>query len=314
MFEYVTEAFETMVGVTYASVVEPLLYALGGMSWAERAFDATGFFVGGLAQVIAIVLICWPLEKLAPAQSIRDSRNVRTDVIYTLLNKLGLLPLFTFGVLLALVTPLDAWLRFHGYNPWSLEDLFPGLFAAPAINLLLYVLILDFAEYWRHRLQHRVHWWWQLHAMHHAQRDMTFWTDDRNHLLDEILAGLWLAVIALAIGIPPQQFPIALFITKFIESLSHANVRWNFGWLKYLVVSPQFHRVHHAIGIGHEGPQKGKNFSVVFAFWDKLFSTEDFRDHYPATGVRDQETEQRNYGIGFWETQWLGFKRLWGRA
>jgi sterol desaturase/sphingolipid hydroxylase (fatty acid hydroxylase superfamily) len=314
MIDWLLQQFESAVGFVYTSVVEPALFALGWMSWAERAFDATSFFVGGLLQVIAIIAICWPLERVAPAQRIVDRRNVSTDVIYTLVNKLGLLPLFTFGLLLALLTPLDAWFRLRGYAPWSLEDLIPNLFAAPALNLVLYVLILDFAEYWRHRLQHRLQWWWQLHALHHAQRDMTFWTDDRNHVLDELIAGLWFAMIALLIGVPPQQFPLVLFVTKFVESLSHANVRWNFGSLKYVIVSPQFHRVHHAIGVGHEGARHGANFSVVFSFWDKLFGTADFRNAYPATGVRDQDTHQRNYGIGFWETQWLGFKRLMGRA
>jgi sterol desaturase/sphingolipid hydroxylase (fatty acid hydroxylase superfamily) len=314
MFDFLTTQFEALVGLVFSTAVEPLLFALGWMSWVERAFDATAFLIGGVLQVIAVIVFLLPLERLVPVQRIANPRNVRTDVIYTLVNKLGLLPLLTFGVIFLLLTPLDAWLRLQGYAPWSLEDLLPALFAVPALNLLLYVLILDFGEYWRHRLQHRLHWWWQLHALHHAQRDMTFWTDDRNHVLDELLAAVWIALIALAIGVPPQQFPLVLFATKFIESLSHANLRWNFGPLKYVLVSPQFHRVHHAIGIGHEGPTQGKNFAVVFSFWDKLFATADFRDEYPATGIRDQDTVGRHYGINFWETQWLGFKRILGRA
>jgi len=309
MIETLEHAFEALVGWTYTTLVDPLVYALGLMSWAERAFDATGFFVGGLLQVIATAAICLPLERLAPAQTIAERRNVRTDIIFTLINKLGIVPLFTFALLLLLLTPLDGWLRLHGIAPWSLEDALPALAGLPLLSLLLYVLILDFAEYWRHRFQHRLDWWWQLHALHHAQRDMTFWTDDRNHIVDEFIAALWMAVIALAIGVPPAQFPLLLFLTKFVESLSHANLRWNLGPLRYLIVSPQFHRVHHGIGVGHEGSQQGVNFSLVFAFWDKLFGTADFRDAYPATGVRDQ-LDGRNYGMGFWETQWLGLQRL----
>jgi sterol desaturase/sphingolipid hydroxylase (fatty acid hydroxylase superfamily) len=224
-------------------------------------------------------------------------------------NKLGVIPLLTFAALLLVFSPLDAWLRTLGYSPWSLEDFWPGLSAMPGLSLCLYVLILDFSEYWRHRFQHRLNWWWELHSLHHAQRDMTFWTDDRNHIADELLAAFWLAAVALAIGVPPQQFPLVLFATKMIESLSHANVRWNFGWLKPLVVSPQFHRVHHGIIGGQDGAARGVNFGVVFAFWDKLFRTADLRNDYPATGVRDQ-LQGRNYGEGFWETQWLGFSRL----
>lgn len=309
IYDTLEHAFEAIVGWVYATFVDPLVYALGVMSWAERAFDATGFFVAGVLQVIATALICIPLERLRPVQTISDRRQVRTDVIFTLVNKLGLIPLFTFAALLALVSPLEASLRLHGYAPWSLEDVWPALAALPALSLLLYIVVLDFAEYWRHRLQHRLDWWWQLHALHHAQRDMTFWTDDRNHVLDEVLAAFWLSAVALLIGVPPQQFPLVLFVLKLIESLSHANLRWNFGPLKYLLVSPQFHRVHHGIIIGHEGAQRGVNFGVIFTFWDKLFGTADFRDAYPATGVRDQ-LEGHDYGTGFWETQWLGFSRL----
>ena len=311
--EWATQAFETVVGWLFINAVQPILFSLDRMSWSERAFDATGFFVGGLLSIIAIAVVCAPLERMAPAQTVADARNRRTDIVFTFINKLGLLPLLSFGLLLALFTPVDAWLRLHGFAPFSLEDAAPSLAALPFVSVLLYVLVIDFFEYWRHRLQHRLHWWWQLHALHHAQRDMTFWTDDRNHVLDEIIAAFWLATIALLMGVPPAQFPLVIFATKFIGSLSHANLRWNFGPLKYVLVSPQFHRVHHAIGLGHEGARQGVNFAVMFSFWDKLFGTADYRDEYPATGIRDQITG-RNYGTTFWETQWLGFKRLFNRA
>ena len=309
MMDDLEQALESMVGWAYTTLVDPMIFSLGLMSWAERAFDATAFLVGGVLTVIATALICIPIEKLAPAQQISDRKQVRTDVLFTLINKLGVLPLFSFAALLVLWSPVEAWLRLKGFSPWSLEDVWPGLNAHPGLSLVLYVVILDLSGYWQHRFQHRFNWWWQLHCLHHAQRDMTFWTDDRNHVLDELLGAFWMAAVALAIGVPPQQFPLLLFITKFMESLGHANVRWNFGWLKQVLVSPQFHRVHHGISIGHEGDTQGVNFGVVFSFWDKLFATADFRDTYPATGVQDQLHGQ-HYGDGFWETQWLGFVRL----
>ncbi|MBC7710660.1 MAG: sterol desaturase family protein [Rhizobacter sp.] len=307
--EFLEQAFESLVGGVYTTLVDPTIYSLGLMSWAERAFDATAFFVGGLLQVIATAALCLPLERVAPAQTISDQRHVRTDVLFTFANKVGLFPLFAFAALWVLFKPFESWLRLQGVTPWSLEDLWPALAGMPGLSLLFYIVILDLAGYWLHRAQHQLNWWWQLHALHHAQRDMTFWTDDRNHIADELLSAFWMAMVALAIGVPPQQFPLLLFATKFMESLSHANIRWNFGPLKYLLVSPQFHRVHHAISIGHEGQHRGVNFAVVFSFWDKLFATADFRDSYPATGVADQ-LHGRHYGDGFWETQWLGFVRL----
>ena len=59
---------------------------------------------------------------------------------------------------------------------------------------MLYAIILDFADYWRHCLSHQFRWWWALHSLHHAQRQMTFWSDDRNHLLDDLIAFVWFGV------------------------------------------------------------------------------------------------------------------------
>ena len=129
--------------------------------------------------------------------------------------------------------------------PPTLEGLFPFLLASQVLTFCLYAAILDFADYWRHRLSHMFRWWYALHSLHHAQRQMTFWSDDRNHILDDLIAFFWFMTIGLLIGIPPMQFPLLVLVLRFIESLSHANVRLSFGWLgDRLAVSPRFHRLH----------------------------------------------------------------------
>ena len=100
---------------------------------------------------------------------------------------------------------------------------------------------------------------------------------------------------------------------QLMESLSHANVKLSFGPFKRLVVSPQFHRYHHTIGVGHEsfgpGSLGGHNFAVLFPLWDIVFRSARFDDRYEPTGIRDQ-LSGRDYGRGFWAQQWLGLKRL----
>ena len=135
--------------------------------------------------MLAVVL--GALEKWRPVEVWADRRPVRVDVIYTLLVRLGVLPLAIFFLLLPLVDGLDGWLRLHGFIPPKLEDAFPALFAHPFVSFLAYLVILDFVLYWLHRAQHGFGFWWALHALHHSQREMTFWTDDRNHLLDMVL-------------------------------------------------------------------------------------------------------------------------------
>jgi sterol desaturase/sphingolipid hydroxylase (fatty acid hydroxylase superfamily) len=148
----------------------------------------------------------------------------------------------------------------------------------------VYALILDCADYWRHRLSHSFRSWYALHALHHAQRQMSFWSDDRNHLLDDLIAALWFGVVGLAIGIPPLQFPLLFLFMRFIESLSHANIKLSFGWLgDRLIVSPRFHRLHHGL---RAAGRNSCNYGAVFPTWDILFRTADFSDEYAPTGDR----------------------------
>ena len=118
-----------------------------------------------------------------------------------------------------------------GYIPPDLEMIFPPLFGHPVLTFFIYALILDFADYWRHRFSHTYRAWYALHALHHAQRQMSFWSDDRNHIFDDLISFLWFFVIGLAIGIPPLQFPLLMLVLRFVESLSHANIKLSFGRL-----------------------------------------------------------------------------------
>ena len=298
----------------FESVVQPLVFHLGMVSWLESAFDATEIFMIGAAEVAGLAIVLGALEKWRPVEVWADRRPVRVDVVYTLLVRLGVLPLAIFFLLLPVVEGLDGWLRMRDFIPPKLEDAFPALFDHPVASFVAYLVILDFALYWLHRAQHAFGWWWALHALHHSQREMTFWTDDRNHLLDMVLTDLALAVVALLVGVAPGQFVAIVAVTRAVESLSHANLRLSFGRVgERLLVSPRFHRVHHAIGLGHEGGRHGCNFAVLFPAWDHLFGTASTIREYPATGIRDQ-LHGRDYGEGFWRQQWLGLKRLAGRA
>jgi sterol desaturase/sphingolipid hydroxylase (fatty acid hydroxylase superfamily) len=310
----VTEAFAQLQGMLFEHVILPSLYALGFMDVAEAAFDATGFVLLGGIQIALIYGLLRPLEAWRPAERWSDRRPVRTDVLYTFLNRLGIVPIGIYVLLAPLVDRLDAQLRALGYIPPNLEDLIPALAASPLAAFCAYLLVLDLADYWRHRLQHRWRIWWALHSLHHSQRQMTFWNDDRNHLLDEVIAGFWFAGVAFLIGVPPGQFVLAVMLTRFVESLSHANVRLSFGAIgERLLVSPRFHRTHHGIGIGHEGRRHGCNFATLFPLWDIVFGTANFRHRGAATGISDQ-LEGREYGETFVAQQWLGLKRLFGRA
>jgi sterol desaturase/sphingolipid hydroxylase (fatty acid hydroxylase superfamily) len=297
----------------FQTLLLPGLYEAGLMHWEEDAFEWLDFALFGAATVLVSWLVCRPLEAALPVERRAPGApsTVGTDVAYTLLNRLGLVPLLAFVILQPLQTAWSASLADLGVIPPTLETMIPGLRQWPLVTFALYVVIIDFAEYWRHRLQHRFGWWWALHSVHHAQRQMTFWTDDRNHLIDDLIAGFWFAGVAVVIGVPPGQFPLLLLVMRVMESLSHANVRLDFGRLGgRLVVSPHFHRVHHALDhdAGPGARAHGVNFGVLLPVWDMLFGTARFGGAYPPTG--DRSGSERLATGSWWGTQVEGARRL----
>ncbi|MCA3251918.1 MAG: sterol desaturase family protein [Rubrivivax sp.] len=302
------------------------MYGAGLGNLLEDGYRATGWLLVGLLQIALMLLVIGRLERWRPVEPVSDRAAVRTDVVYTLVHRLGLFRVVLFFCIDPLWTALAGQLRLHGLAAWSLDGLWPGVTDVALVSFLMYLVLFDFVDYWLHRGQHRFGWWWQMHALHHSQRQMTMWTDNRNHLLDDVLRDSVFVLVALAVGVPPGQFVAVVAVTQLVESLSHANVRLDFGRLgARLLVGPRFHRLHHAIGLGHEstgpGSLGGHNFAVLFPLWDLLFGTA----HYGAgdvrsapiepTGIRDQPPEGggRDYGRGFWSQQWLGLLRLAGR-
>ena len=202
------DPFDLAAGWLQEHLLIPLLYAAGLMQWEDVSYGWALFAVYGACQVVLTFAVCVPLERWRPVERWPDGHAVWVDVFYTVISRVGVLPLFTFVLFYRAQVAVNGFFADHGFVPPTLERLLPVLLGQPVLTLALYAIILDGADYWRHRLSHRFGWWWALHSLHHAQRQMTFWSDDRNHVLDDLIAALWFGVIALAIGVPPLQFPL----------------------------------------------------------------------------------------------------------
>ena len=322
--DWLTDQFATLQQWLFETAVQPLVYAIGLGGRVEDAFDGTGWLLVGLIQIAVLVAVIGPLQRWRPVEPVIDRRAIRTDVVYTLIHRLGLFRLAMFFAVEPLFDDLLGMVRGAGWGTAHLDELWPGVTDVPWIAFLIYLVVLDGVEYLIHRGQHRFRWWWALHSLHHSQRQMTMWSDNRNHLLDDLIHDAIIVVVAQLIGVAPGQFIAIVAFTQLSESLQHANLRLGFGALgERLWVSPRFHRVHHSIGIGHEsgGPKTlgGHNFGVLLPWWDMLLRTANFEDRYDATGIRDQvEPDERgrvrDYGRGFWAQQWLGLRRLAGKG
>jgi sterol desaturase/sphingolipid hydroxylase (fatty acid hydroxylase superfamily) len=317
--DWLVDVFSSAQQALFEAAVQPALFALGLGNLLEDGFEATAWLLVGALQIAVLLAVVGPLQRWRPVEAVTDRATIRTDVLYTLIHRLGAFRVLLFFTLEPFFDDAFGMLRTAGYGTFHLDQLWPGVTDVAVVSLLIYLVVFDFVGYWTHRGQHQIGWWWRLHSLHHAQRQMTMWSDNRNHLLDDVLVDVIVVLVAQAIGVPPGQFIAIVALTQLSESFQHANVRVCFGAVgERLWVSPRFHRFHHAIGLGHESAGQntlgGRNFGILLPIWDTIFGTANFEDRYEPTGVRDQVEKSRNYGQGFVSQQWLGLKRLVGLA
>ena len=319
ILEALANAFGTVQSELFEAVVQPAMFSLGFANFLDDGFDATGWLLVGLLQLVVLVAVIGPLQRWRPVEAVSDPATVRVDMLYTVIHRLGLFRVILFFSVAPWFDALFGTLRVAGWETFHLDAVWPGVTDQPVASLLIYLLAIDFCNYGVHRGQHRFEWWWRLHSLHHSQRQMTMWSDNRNHLLDDLIRDSLMVVIAQLIGIAPGQFVAIVALTQLSENFQHANLRVWFGRVgERLWVSPRFHRLHHSVGIGHESAGRetlgGANFGVLLPWWDMLFGTANFEKRFDPTGVRDQVEQGRDSGRGFWSQQWLGLKRLAGKA
>ncbi len=308
--EWLTKLFNQLLTTLFESVVQPSLFSLGLAHWVEAAYDTTFWLLIGILEVTLLAIVLGAVERWKPVEPVSDKKTIRIDFLYTVLHRLGAFGLVVFALIQPAMDSIKSALTMRGWQPVQLDSIWPGVTDVAWVSFLLYLVVLDFFDYWIHRAQHRWQWWWELHALHHSQRQMTIWSDNRNHLLDDLIRDALFAMLALFLGVAPAQFVGLIVVSRVMQSLQHGNIRWQFPmFFEKLIVSPSFHRLHHAIGLGHEGRQFGCNFGVLFSFWDRLFASADFRPGFVPTGVRDQ-LDGRNYGTGFWQQQYFAIIRL----
>ncbi|MFN7835087.1 MAG: sterol desaturase family protein [Burkholderiaceae bacterium] len=309
-----SEYFSLAQNGLFETLVQPVLFKLGLMEYAEIAFDGTEWFLWGLIEIGCIAVFAKSAERWWPAEkaesSVERRQAIRIDMLYTIFHRLGLFTLLVFFTVVPLFDSLEMLLRSFDIDRPNLESWWPALQNHPLPAFFVYLFLLDGLDYWIHRYQHRSRRWWGLHSLHHSQRHMTVWSDNRNHLLDDAIRDILMAFAALLLGVPPGQFIGLVVVSRLAQSLQHGNLRWHFGrWGGRLLVSPCYHRLHHAMGEGHEGPARGCNFAVLFPVWDWLFGTADWRIRYQPTGISDQ-MQGAEYGQGFWMQQRLGLQRF----
>ena len=138
------------------------------------------------------------------------------------------------------------------------------------ILLIAGILVGDFFSYWSHRLRHRCGILWNFHAIHHSQTKLNFFTKNRFHDLDTMI-DLTLRILPLLIlNASWTVLGIYYAISLAHFRLYHSGIRGNYGLLRYVVVTPQSHRIHHARAQRH----RNCNYGTFFSIWDFAFGTQ----------------------------------------
>ena len=156
-----------------------------------------------------------------------------------------------------------------------------------AAQIVIVILLSDFIGWFHHWVRHKVPLFWEFHKIHHSQREMNYFCDYRIHPVDALIARTigFIPFYSLDLDIAIPTFVAWEVIRIWYTNFTHANLKTNYGWLRYFLVTPQSHRIHHSIEERHFD----KNFAVVFSIWDFIFKTQhlDF-DDYPDTGIPDE--------------------------
>lgn len=296
--------------------VVPTLAALHLQNLSGNPEDiAEAVMLGGI-QFFIIALVFRPLESLIPIERWTDRRSTRIDIQYTLIALLGLLPLFSYLALTPLINYLGGGETFStgvGTDPViHITHWFPVLNQHPLLLFLVYYLIYDFVYYWMHRTQHAIPWLWALHSLHHSQRQVSCWTNDRDCYLAGALESVVLASVGLLIGVAPNEFALLMLLGELVQNFSHANVRIGFGLIfEKILVAPKFHRLHHMRVDPSHPTLHNCNFSQAFPLWDILFGTALYGGAIRPTGVCDPVIDADN-GRGLIAQQLETLKRFWG--
>ncbi|MBI3187950.1 MAG: sterol desaturase family protein [Gammaproteobacteria bacterium] len=245
-----------------------------------------GFFLGVLA-----VMAIW--EVMAPKRALTVSKALRWA------NNLGLV--FFNSFILRLVFPAAAVgvAAFAAEHGWGLLN----YYALPTgLAIVLAIVAMDFIIYLQHVLVHAVPALWRLHRVHHADLDYDVTTGARFHTLEIILSMLIKFATIVVLGAPVVAVIIFEVILNAMAMFNHGNVglpTWLDTPLRWFIVTPDMHRVHHSI----EDDETNSNFGFNLSWWDRLFGT--YRDqprggHQGMTiGIRKfRDTQQATWITG----------------
>ena len=237
-----------------------------------------GIFFG-----VLITMAVW--ELVAARRELCHSRPRRwfVNLGMAVLGALAVRLLFPAAAMgMALIAQREGW---GLLNRWELHRL---------LSIGLSVVLLDFAIYLQHVMFHAVPALWRLHMVHHADRDFDVTTGIRFHPIEILLSVVVKFGVVVSLGTPPEAVLLFAVLLNTTAMFNHGNVRLPGGidrWLRWIVVTPDMHRVHHSVVV----EESNSNFGFNLPWWDRLMGT--YRER-PAAGHRGMRLGVQNLEEG----------------
>ncbi|MDH3610096.1 MAG: sterol desaturase family protein [Gammaproteobacteria bacterium] len=215
-----------------------------------------GFFIAVLG-----IMAVW--EILVPRRALNVSKSIRW------MNNLGIVALNT--IILRLIFPAAAvgMAALADTQDWGILN----YIQSPIwLAVIVSVIIMDAVIYFQHVLVHALPLLWRLHRVHHADLDFDVTTGSRFHPIEIILSLLIKFATIIMLG--PPIIAVVLFevLLNSTSMFNHANVQIPQKvdrLLRWFVVTPDMHRVHHSV----ENDETNSNFGFNLPWWDRLFGT-----------------------------------------
>ena len=243
----------TLIGTMIGSLPTHDDYKLGGVFFGLDFFILNVLFTGFLFIPIERIL-----AKHKEQTVFRD--EWREDLFYYLVSSL-------FVQVLTYMTLAPSNFINHAQDLGTIRSFARSL--PWAVQLIIIMLLTDFAQYWLHRAFHRVPFLWGFHAVHHSAKSMDWIAGARMHFLEIIVLRGVTATPMLVIGFDESAIQTYMLLVYVYSTFIHSNVGTNFGFLEKILVAPRFHHWHHGV----EKEAVDVNFAIHFPFWDWLFGT-----------------------------------------
>ena len=227
-------------------------------------FVRFGFFFG-----ILILMAAW--EGLSPRRPLQTSKSVRW------FSNLGIAFMGTITLrLLVSLSAIDTAI-FAEKAGWGLLN---NVSLPYWLKVIIGVVVLDLAIYLQHAMFHGLPILWRLHMIHHSDLDFDVTTGVRFHPIEILLSMGIKMIVVFLVGISALGVLIFEVLLNATSLFNHGNIRLAASFdrvLRFIVVTPEMHRVHHSVLIR----ETNSNFGFNLPWWDRLFGT--YKDQ-PAAG------------------------------